>query len=101
MYHRQRWTPEKIKARLELIAPLVHIRHNNLPSFRYKELADPTVPPAVEINFDDSEWQEIVAALEKTNWKVAGPNGAAVLLGIPRSTLQSRMQKLGIERRRA
>jgi formate hydrogenlyase transcriptional activator len=50
---------------------------------------------------DDSERQEIVAALEKTNWKVAGPNGAAVLLGIPRSTLQSRMQKLGIRVSRA
>jgi formate hydrogenlyase transcriptional activator len=45
---------------------------------------------------DDAERQEIVAALEKTNWKVAGPNGAAALLGMHRSTLQSRMQKLGI-----
>ena len=33
---------------------------------------------------------------EKTNWKVAGPNGAAALLGMHRTTLQSRMQKLGI-----
>jgi formate hydrogenlyase transcriptional activator len=45
---------------------------------------------------DDAERQEIVAALEKTNWTVAGPNGAAALLGMKRSTLQSRMQKLGI-----
>jgi formate hydrogenlyase transcriptional activator len=45
---------------------------------------------------DDAERQEIVVALEKTSWKVAGPNGAAALLGMRRSTLQSRMQKLGI-----
>jgi formate hydrogenlyase transcriptional activator len=45
---------------------------------------------------DDQERQEIVATLEKTNWTVAGPNGAAALLGMKRSTLQSRMQKLGI-----
>jgi formate hydrogenlyase transcriptional activator len=45
---------------------------------------------------DDAERQGIVAALEKANWKVAGPNGAAALLGLHRSTLQSRMQKLGI-----
>jgi formate hydrogenlyase transcriptional activator len=45
---------------------------------------------------DDSERQQIVAALEQTNWTVAGPNGAAARLGIKRSTLQSRMQKLGI-----
>jgi formate hydrogenlyase transcriptional activator len=45
---------------------------------------------------DDAERQEIIATLERTNWKVAGPNGAATLLGMRRSTLQSRMQKLGI-----
>jgi formate hydrogenlyase transcriptional activator len=45
---------------------------------------------------NEAERQEIVATLEKTNWKVAGPNGAAALLGMRRSTLQSRMQKLGI-----
>jgi formate hydrogenlyase transcriptional activator len=45
---------------------------------------------------EDAERQEIVAALEKTIGKVAGPDGAAALLGLSRSTLQSRMQKLGI-----
>jgi formate hydrogenlyase transcriptional activator len=45
---------------------------------------------------DDAERQQIVAALEQTNWTVAGPNGAAARLGIKRSTLQARMQKLGI-----
>ena len=32
-------------------------------------------------------------------WVVAGPHGAAVRLGLKRSTLQFRMQKLGISRR--
>jgi formate hydrogenlyase transcriptional activator len=45
---------------------------------------------------DDTERQQIIGALEQTNWTVAGPNGAAARLGIKRSTLQSRMQKLGI-----
>jgi formate hydrogenlyase transcriptional activator len=45
---------------------------------------------------DETERQQIVAALEQSNWTVAGPNGAAAQLGIKRSTLQSRMQKLGI-----
>jgi formate hydrogenlyase transcriptional activator len=45
---------------------------------------------------DDSERQQIMTALEQTSWTVAGPNGAAARLGIKRSTLQSRMQKLGI-----
>jgi formate hydrogenlyase transcriptional activator len=45
---------------------------------------------------DDTERKQIVEALEQTNWTVAGPNGAAAKLGMKRSTLQSRMQKLGI-----
>jgi formate hydrogenlyase transcriptional activator len=45
---------------------------------------------------DDAERQQILAALEQSNWTIAGPNGAAVRLGTKRSTLQSRMQKLGI-----
>ncbi len=42
--------------------------------------------------------RHIIAALERTNWVIAGPNGAAARLGIKRSTLQFRMRKLGIVR---
>jgi len=42
--------------------------------------------------------RHIIAALEKTNWVIAGPNGAAARLGVKRSTLQFRMRKLGIVR---
>jgi formate hydrogenlyase transcriptional activator len=45
---------------------------------------------------DDTERKQILSALDQTNWTVAGPNGAAMLLGMKRSTLQSRMLKLGI-----
>jgi formate hydrogenlyase transcriptional activator len=45
---------------------------------------------------EEAERQEIVAALERTVGKIAGPNGAAALLGLSRSTLHSRIQKLGI-----
>jgi formate hydrogenlyase transcriptional activator len=47
---------------------------------------------------EDVDRRHIVAALERTNWVVAGPNGAAARLGIKRSTLQFRMRKLGIVR---
>jgi formate hydrogenlyase transcriptional activator len=46
---------------------------------------------------DDAERERIVAALEEAKWIVAGPKGAAARLGIKRSTLQWRMQKLGIQ----
>ena len=40
----------------------------------------------------------ILRILEQTGWRVEGPNGAAIILGLNPSTLRSRMQKLGIRR---
>jgi formate hydrogenlyase transcriptional activator len=45
-----------------------------------------------------AERKHILAVLEETNWVLAGPHGAAVRLGMKRSTLQFRMHKLGISR---
>jgi formate hydrogenlyase transcriptional activator len=45
---------------------------------------------------EDTERNQILRALEEANGVIAGPNGAAVRLGVKRSTLQLRMQKLGI-----
>ena len=45
---------------------------------------------------EDAERKQILAALKQTNWIVAGAKGAAALLGMKRSTLQARMQRLGI-----
>jgi formate hydrogenlyase transcriptional activator len=44
----------------------------------------------------EAERKQILAALRQTNWVVAGPNGAAAVLGLKRSTLQAHMQRLGI-----
>jgi formate hydrogenlyase transcriptional activator len=50
------------------------------------------------ITWADAERDHIRKVLEQTRWVVSGPNGAAALLGIKRSTLYSLMQKLGISR---
>jgi PAS domain S-box-containing protein len=42
------------------------------------------------------EIQNIVNALEKSNWKISGKNGAAEIIGIPVTTLNSRIKKYGI-----
>ncbi len=47
-----------------------------------------------------SEYDEILRVLKETNGRVAGPNGAATRMGIKRTTLISRMKKLGIDARR-
>jgi formate hydrogenlyase transcriptional activator len=48
---------------------------------------------------EETERRRILRALEECKWMVAGPDGAAVRLGLKRSTLQYRMQKLGLSRR--
>jgi formate hydrogenlyase transcriptional activator len=50
------------------------------------------------ITLEDAEREHIRKALQQTRWVVAGPNGAAARLGMKRSTLYFRMQKLGISR---
>ena len=49
---------------------------------------------------EELERNNIIAALKSTEWKVAGENGAAQLLGVKPTTLSSRMKALGIERKR-
>jgi formate hydrogenlyase transcriptional activator len=44
----------------------------------------------------DAERQHILRALDECRWVIAGPNGAANRLGMKRTTLQSKMAKLGI-----
>jgi formate hydrogenlyase transcriptional activator len=44
----------------------------------------------------DNERDLILETLKKTQWVIAGPNGAAERLGMNRSTLRFRMSKLGI-----
>jgi formate hydrogenlyase transcriptional activator len=58
----------------------------------------PEVQAVGAITLEDAERDHIRKTLEQTRWVVAGPNGAAARLGIKRSTLYFRMQKLGISR---
>ena len=55
-------------------------------------------PIATPVTLNDAEREHIVDALAATGWVVGGPRGAAARLGMKRSTLQKKMQKLGIAR---
>jgi formate hydrogenlyase transcriptional activator len=47
---------------------------------------------------EDANRAHIKATLRETKWVVGGPNGAAARLGMHRTTLIAKMQKLGISR---
>jgi formate hydrogenlyase transcriptional activator len=66
------------------------------------ELKNPP-PPVHEGNgsiatLEDAERQHILKVLRETDWVIGGASGAASKLGMKRTTLQSKMQKLGITR---
>jgi formate hydrogenlyase transcriptional activator len=54
--------------------------------------------PSSIATLEEAERQHILRALRQTEWRIAGPKGAAALLGMKRTTLQARMRKLGIRR---
>jgi formate hydrogenlyase transcriptional activator len=60
-------------------------------------LTSPSSAPAIS-TLEEAERQHILRALRQTEWRIAGPKGAATLLGMKRTTLQARMRKLGIRR---
>jgi formate hydrogenlyase transcriptional activator len=55
-------------------------------------------PAAFPVTLEAAERDHILRTLRDTHWVIAGPHGAAVRLGMKRTTLQSRMAKLGISR---
>jgi formate hydrogenlyase transcriptional activator len=50
------------------------------------------------LSLEDVERRHILGVLEKNGWRLTGPGGAAEVLGLKRTTLQSKMKKLGIKR---
>jgi transcriptional regulator with GAF, ATPase, and Fis domain len=46
----------------------------------------------------ENEQKHIRQVLDMTGWRIRGKNGAAEILGLKPTTLESRMAKLGIRR---
>ena len=67
-----------------------------VPILEFRRRTTPLPPTAGTL--EATEREAILAALREANWVVGGMRGAARRLGLKRSTLYSRMQKLGILR---
>jgi len=69
-----------------------------LPNPLPKAEAEESVVPPTTTTLRDSERILILNALESVGWVIGGPKGAAAKLGVKRTTLIHKMQKLGISR---
>lgn len=88
---------ENLIERSILLAKSDTIEHIPLPAFE-----------EIKINNSSNEWyfktiqenerEHIINVLEKCNGRIRGAGGASQILGLPPTTLASRMQKLGIKR---
>lgn len=76
---------------------LTHGTALEVPVSELKRLGSALPAPSAR---DNSERDEILRVLRETKGRVAGPNGAANRMGIKRTTLISRMKKLGIDPRK-
>jgi transcriptional regulator with GAF, ATPase, and Fis domain len=74
------------------------IRHFDLPLTRPAIGPEPGRQEFSVESLDDNERDHILKALKYCQGKVSGKGGASELLGVPASTLNSKMKKLGIRR---
>jgi formate hydrogenlyase transcriptional activator len=83
--------------------PVLSVDVSDLRFPKHSGTVEQSAPPesangALHNVLKETERGHILEALQRCNWVVAGPNGAAARLGMKRSTLQKRMHKLGIAR---
>jgi formate hydrogenlyase transcriptional activator len=74
--------------------PVLHVPLTELESADGEQYARPVITGTLR----DSEREYIMKALKECNGMIAGPNGAAARLGLKRTTLQSKMKKLGLSK---
>ena len=64
------------------------------------ELEEGKGPVTDEVRtLEEIEKRHIIDVMEETGWRVRGKDGAAEILGLKPTTLESRMQKLGMKRK--
>ncbi len=76
----------------ELVVPLMELKTTR------PDQMQPTTTLATLATLEGAEREHILRALRDTKWVIGGPSGTAARLGMKRTTLISKMKKLGISR---
>lgn len=92
--------PGNVRELENVIERAVLLTRGNVLQLSLPEVSLPeTTVTAAEIAKEgEDEYQLIMRVLKETNGVVAGPKGAAQRLGLKRTTLLSRMKRLGIDK---
>ncbi|GKS56489.1 ATPase AAA [Nitrospira sp.] len=95
---RYHW-PGNIRELENLIERAVILSHGTELHVPLGELKLATAPvPMLRPTLHDSEREHVLRALREAKWVIGGPTGAAARLGLKRTTLSSKIKKLGITR---
>ncbi|HEV8621032.1 MAG TPA: sigma 54-interacting transcriptional regulator, partial [Nitrospiraceae bacterium] len=84
---------ENLIERAVILSPGVEL---HVPLAELKAAAREGAQPVTTL--EAAEREHVLRALQAANWVIGGPSGAAAHLGMKRTTLQSKIQKLGISR---
>ena len=69
-----------------------------LSELKQQRKPDAAGGPHGRTTLEEAEREHIRRALQESDWLIGGPSGAAARLGMKRTSLQSKMTKLGIKR---
>src|SRR4029450_469089 len=95
----QRWAwPGNVRELENLIERSVILSSNSTLTVTLPEKMNTAIDAAAVVGTLD-EQKKIVQILLETKGRIGGPNGAALRLGVKRSTLLDRMKRLGIDAR--
>jgi formate hydrogenlyase transcriptional activator len=89
---------QNVIERAAIMSPCLELRLP--PTERQRLTATATDAPQRVRTLAEAERAHILETLRQVNWVIAGRNGAASRLGLPRTTLIYRMRKLGIKTER-
>jgi formate hydrogenlyase transcriptional activator len=89
---------ENLMERAVILSPGSVLR---VPLAELQSMAEAVPTASSSATLEQIEKEHILQALRASRWRLSGPQGAAARLGLKRTTLQSRMKKLGIAREEA
>ena len=89
--------PGNIRELQNLLEREMILTSSSILNFNFKNTAKAVTPEIVE-TLVQVEARYILSILKVCKWRIGGDTGAAKKLGLPESTLRSRMKKLNITR---